>query len=108
MKMKIKVNCFSLLILSSFAGRTSAQNVNLVPAVDSISIVDQSFGKSDCAVVEGSLGNNIEALPTKKGAPFWKGQLNRRLLRFSTWVINEGTDDLKVCDRATCPDWFEW
>ncbi|KAL9189438.1 hypothetical protein ACHAXT_009113 [Thalassiosira profunda] len=80
----------------------SAADVNIVPFIEDVHQVTESFRKRDCNVVELSLGNDICEMPTD-----FQGVKTRRLLKFSTGVWNIGTDDLQV-NRQDSPDNFEW
>jgi len=76
--------------------------VNLVPFVESLSIVEETFKSNDCSVVEGSIGNEISPLPSRRNRV-----MKRRLLRFTTGITNLGPDNLQV-SRDENPDLFEW
>lgn len=93
----------SIAIISIVAAAplVSAQ-VNLVPFVESVNVVTEAFLQSHCAVAEGSLGNEIDSIPRS-----WPGFINRKLLRFSVGIANEGSQDLRI-SREEHPEWFEW
>lgn len=62
-----------------------ACSYNLVPMIEDVFVATENFRKRDCAVVEGSLGNEICEFPTD-----FKGSASRTLLKFSTGVWNKG------------------
>lgn len=58
---------------------------NLVPFIEDVHVATENFRKNDCALIEGSLGNEICEMPSS-----YKGNLERTLLKFSTGVWNKG------------------